>query len=225
MTTLVVIAKECLPGRVKTRLHPPFSLVDAARIASASLADTLNAADSLLASRRILYFMGDNAPAEAAGYELLQQPQGTLDQRIAAVFDVCSGPTVLIGMDTPQVSGQNLGVMFDPWPIGTDAWFGPAADGGFWALALADPRGDLVRGVRMSRSDTGKIQRRRLTDAGLRVHDLPQLIDIDTAESLDRATSGLPGLATSRVVRNIRATTGAATLHASTPTNRRVVFS
>ena len=44
MTTLIVIAKECVPGRVKTRLHPPFSLEQAAEIASACLADTLDAA-------------------------------------------------------------------------------------------------------------------------------------------------------------------------------------
>ena len=44
MSALVVIAKECLPGRVKTRLHPPFTMAEAAAIAAASLADTLAAA-------------------------------------------------------------------------------------------------------------------------------------------------------------------------------------
>ena len=33
MTTLIVIAKEPLPGRAKTRLHPPFTLEQAAELA------------------------------------------------------------------------------------------------------------------------------------------------------------------------------------------------
>ena len=41
MTTLLVIAKEPLPGRVKTRLTPPFTPEEAARLAEAALADTL----------------------------------------------------------------------------------------------------------------------------------------------------------------------------------------
>ena len=36
MTTLMVVAKEPIAGRVKTRLHPPFSLVQAAQLAAAA---------------------------------------------------------------------------------------------------------------------------------------------------------------------------------------------
>lgn len=205
MTTLVVIAKECLPGRVKTRLHPPFSLADAARIAHASLVDTLTAVNALPASRRILFFQGDNPPLEASDFEVLPQPPGTLDQRIGAAFDACAGPTLLIGMDTPQVGEESLGIVFDTWPADVDAWFGPAVDGGFWALALAVPCGDLVRGISMSQRDTGDIQRRRLADAGLRVRNLPQLTDIDTVRSLETVAGLIPGSATSRTLREIRA--------------------
>ncbi|HEY3649911.1 MAG TPA: hypothetical protein VGL33_18240, partial [Streptosporangiaceae bacterium] len=38
---IVVIAKEPYPGRVKTRLTPPFTPVQAAELAAASLSDTL----------------------------------------------------------------------------------------------------------------------------------------------------------------------------------------
>ncbi|MEU9245286.1 hypothetical protein AB0D77_38395, partial [Streptomyces sp. NPDC048385] len=41
MTTLLVIAKEPRPGRVKTRLTPPFTPREAAALAEAALADTL----------------------------------------------------------------------------------------------------------------------------------------------------------------------------------------
>ena len=185
MTTLVVIAKECLPGRVKTRLHPPLSLEQAAELAAASLDDTLAALAALPATRRILAFDGVIAPPAAAGYEILPQVEGTLDLRLAAVFDACEGPTVLVGMDTPQLTSALLAPVFDAWTGDVDAWLGFANDGGFWALALKDPigdlvRGDLIRGVPMSRSDTGALQLKRLTDAGLRVSLLPTLTDVDT---------------------------------------------
>lgn len=212
-TTLVVIAKECVPGRVKTRLHPPFSLEEAATIAEASLLDTLESGAELPAARRILYFDGAAVPPEAAGWDVVAQSAGSLDERIASIFDLCHGPTVLIGMDTPQVTPQVLAPIFEPWPPGLDAWFGPANDGGFWALALAEPRaglirtglrGDLIRGVPMSRSDTGSIQRQRMLDAGLAVRDLPELVDIDTVGELFTVADALPASRLAEAVRSIR---------------------
>ena len=202
MTTLVVIAKECLPGRVKTRLHPPLSLEQAAELAAASLDDTLAALAALPATRRILAFDGVIPPRAAAGYEILPQVEGTLDLRLGAVFDACAGPTVLVGMDTPQVTSALLEPVFTDWTDDVDAWFGFANDGGFWALALADPaaallrgdrtRGDLIRGVPMSRSDTGALQLKRLTDAGLRVNLLPTLTDVDTIDDAHRVAGIAP---------------------------------
>jgi uncharacterized protein len=180
MTALVVIAKECLPGRVKTRLHPPLSLEQAARVAAASLADTLEAVASLPATRRILLFDGVNAPAGSEAYEIVPQVAGGLDRRLAAVFDLVDEPTVLIGMDTPQLTAAMLQPVFAEWPVSVDAWFGPANDGGFWALALREPSGVLLRGVPMSQDDTGAHQLRRLAQNGLLVEFLPELVDVDT---------------------------------------------
>ncbi|MEC5183167.1 glycosyltransferase A (GT-A) superfamily protein (DUF2064 family) [Cryobacterium sp. MP_3.1] len=182
MTTLIVIAKECLPGKVKTRLHPPLSLEQAAELAAASLNDTLAAVAALPATRRVLAFDGVVAPAAADGYDILPQVAGGLDERLGAIFDGCTGPAVLIGMDTPQVTADVLAPLFEAWPDDVDAWFGPAADGGFWALGLRHPDGDLIRGVPMSQSDTGTHQLARLRAAGLRVRLLPTLTDVDHIE-------------------------------------------
>jgi len=185
MTAIVVFAKECLPGRVKTRLHPALSFEQAAELAAASLDDTLAAALALPASRRILAFDGMVPPATAAAFEVLPQVSGDLDERLAAIFDSVEGPVLLVGMDTPQLSATLLDPVFTHWDNTTDAWFGPANDGGFWALALAEPRpgvtrGKLIRGVPMSRDDTGALQLTRLRNAGLRVRQLPLLTDVDT---------------------------------------------
>jgi glycosyltransferase A (GT-A) superfamily protein (DUF2064 family) len=105
------------------------------------------------------------------------QARGPLDERLACAFAAVPGPALLVGMDTPQVTPDLLAV---DWHA-ADAVFGPAADGGFWALGLRAPEPSLLRGVPMSTARTGAIQRARLLAAGLRVVDLPQLRDVDTA--------------------------------------------
>jgi glycosyltransferase A (GT-A) superfamily protein (DUF2064 family) len=192
LTTLVVMAKECVPGRVKTRLSPPFSLAQAARIAQASLEDTLTFGSALEVTRRVLCFAGTHPPADAGDWEVVAQEHGGLDERIAAVLDGCTGPTLLIGMDTPQLRTEHIALAL-AWPDDADALLGMAEDGGFWALALREPAGSLVRGIPMSRPDTGARQRERLEAAGLRVRDLPMLTDLDTAASLAVVAADLPG--------------------------------
>jgi glycosyltransferase A (GT-A) superfamily protein (DUF2064 family) len=179
--TLLVIAKEPVPGRVKTRLTPPYTPHEAAALAEAALTDTLRTVLQAPARRRLLVLDGCPGPWLPPGFEVVPQVSGGLDERIAAAFAHCDdGPALLVGMDTPQVTPDHLaGVGRDDH----DAWFGPAADGGFWALGLAEPvrAGTLVRGVPMSTDRTGEIQRDRLTTAGLKVADLPVLRDVDTA--------------------------------------------
>ena len=182
MTTIIIIAKETLPGRVKTRLHPPLSLEQAAELAAASVADTLETLASVPADRRILLFDGENPPPGSQDFEVIPQSEGDLDERLAAIFDLVTDRALLVGMDTPQLSPDHISCFIDNEPT-VDAWFGPARDGGFWALGMEEPRGDLIRGVPMSRDDTGAIQLSRLHLAGLTVKILPPLTDVDTIES------------------------------------------
>ncbi|MFD6906022.1 MULTISPECIES: TIGR04282 family arsenosugar biosynthesis glycosyltransferase [unclassified Streptomyces] len=185
--TLLVIAKEPRPGRVKTRLTPPFTPEEAAALAEAALADTLEAVARTPARRRVLVLDGTPGPWLPAGVEVVPQCAGGLDERLAAAFAGCDGPALLIGMDTPQVTPELLTVDF----ADCDAYFGPAEDGGFWALGLAEPDPGLLRGVPMSTPDTGAAQRRRLTR--LRVRDLPLLRDVDTADDAAVVAATAPG--------------------------------
>ena len=176
-TTLLIIAKQPVPGKVKTRLVPPCTYEQAAALAEAALADTLHTLLLAPARRRVLVLDGQPGPWLPPGFEVVPQRGGLLDERLAWAFAAVRGPALLVGMDTPQVTPDLLTVDWD----GTDAVFGPAADGGFWALGLRDPDPDLLRGVPMSTARTGAIQRARLVTAGLRVVDLPELRDVDTA--------------------------------------------
>ncbi|MFG2019600.1 TIGR04282 family arsenosugar biosynthesis glycosyltransferase [Actinomadura geliboluensis] len=178
---LVVIAKEPAPGRVKTRLTPAYTPGQAAALAEAALCDTLAAVAAAPAGRRVLALDGAPGPWLPAGFTVVPQRGGGLDERLAAAFtDAWAGrPLVLIGMDTPQVTPALLRraarALRD-----RDAVLGPAADGGYWLLGLRRPDPRLLRGVPMSRPDTGTAQLARLRGAGLRVGLLPELTDVDT---------------------------------------------
>jgi hypothetical protein len=176
-TTLLVIAKQPVPGRVKTRLVPPCTYEQAAGLAEAALADTLHTVLRIPARRRVLVLDGRPGPWLPPGFEIVPQRGGPLDERLADAFAAVRGPALLIGMDTPQVTPELLTVDWNA----ADAYFGPAADGGFWALGLRVPAPALLRGVPMSTASTGAVQRARLLAAGLRVVDLPELRDVDTA--------------------------------------------
>ncbi len=180
---LRVLAKTPLPGRVKTRLCPPLSSRQAALVAAAALADTLEAVAATPAASRTLVLEGAWWPGVPAGFQVVHQVQGTHAERIAAAFPVGEGPALLIGMDTPQVSAELLAaatrsLMAD----GSEAVLGQAADGGWWALGMRAPDPGVVRDVPTSTPDTGRLQAARLRAAGWRVRRLPVLRDVDTVE-------------------------------------------
>jgi hypothetical protein len=203
MTTIVVMAKECRPGSVKTRLSPPYTPVQAALIAEASLRDTLDTLASAPATRRVLCLDG-SVDFDTRGWEIVAQSPGTLDERIAEAIDGCRGPTIVVGMDTPQISAAHISEPLQHWPTEVDAFFGPATDGGYWLLGLRHPHGDHVRGVPMSQPDTGALQRARLVEAGLVTRDLVTLTDIDTAESLGAVRSQLADGRLSHLLADLR---------------------
>jgi glycosyltransferase A (GT-A) superfamily protein (DUF2064 family) len=205
VSALVVIAKECLPGRVKTRLHDEFTREEAAGIASASLAMTLDVGRRLRVDHRILYLDGGAAAIRTAGFDVVTQPSGTLDERLAHLFDMLDEPTLLIGMDTPQVRVSQL-----RFPDRTDAVIGAADDGGFWALGMREPRGDVIRGIPMSRGDTGAQQRASLAAAGLTIAELDGLRDVDLPADALAVADLLPGSVFARAVAAARRRSSAA---------------
>ena len=193
----VVIAKEPVPGRVKTRLSPPFTPAEAALLAEAALADTLAAMAAAPVSRRVLAL--DGAPGDwlPAGFDVIPQRGGGLDERLAAAFADAHAtqplPMVLVGMDTPQVTARLLADAAGSLVSGeADAVFGPATDGGFWLLGLRRPDRSLLAGVPMSRPDTGRLQFDRLTSAGLRVAMAPELTDVDTFREAELVAGTAP---------------------------------
>ena len=177
----------------------PLTPQTAAALAQLSLSRTLDSVRTLPARRRLLVMDGTPIARKApAGFTVLPQASGGLDKRLAAICDAVSGPLLIIGMDTPQVSRDHVAPLLHDWSAAGarhEAWMGPATDGGFWALALLRPDGDLIRGVPMSDATTGARQLARLAAAGLSVGMLPELRDMDHFSDALQIAAEIPGSA------------------------------
>ena len=190
---LLVIAKEPVAGRVKTRLCPPCTPSQAARLARAALEDTLAACDRAAGGgRRVLVLAGRPGAWVPPGWEVVGQRGEGLAARLAAAFADAGGPALLVGMDTPQVSPELLGSGLAALER-ADAVFGPALDGGYWAIGLRRPDASVFAGVPMSRAYTGAFQRARLAALGLRTVDLPPLRDVDDIAGARAVAAEAPG--------------------------------
>lgn len=184
-TRIVVLAKAPVPGLSKTRLQSRWSPQQSAALARAALLDTLDTVSSIGNIRRELVLEGefDELPS---GFVVRRQVSGDLSARIHAAFGGDDVPTLLVGMDTPQLTVDDLERGLSALET-HDACLGRAVDGGWWALGLAHPQRDaaLVLGIATSTATTGQRQADRLLVAGLRVAPLRELRDVDLPEDAE----------------------------------------
>lgn len=191
---MLVVAKAPVAGQVKTRLVPPLSYEEAARVAEASLAQTLQAVSDSSADRKLLALDGEPGGWIPPGFAVFSQVDGTLGTRLAAAWFEADGPGLQIGMDTPQVTSQLIDdCLRRLCTPGISAALGLAPDGGWWALGMRERWGtDVFRDVPMSTDRTGQKQLESLHAAGHTVSLLPMLRDVDTAADADVVAGSIP---------------------------------
>jgi glycosyltransferase A (GT-A) superfamily protein (DUF2064 family) len=203
-STVLVMAKAPEAGRVKTRLCPPCTFEEAARIAGAALVDTLEVVGRCGADRTVLALDGEPGAWLPPGVEVVAQLGTTFAERLEAAWSTMDGPCLQIGMDTPQVSATLLDDGLDRVHRGR-AVLGPASDGGWWALGLPRPVPLLFRDVRMSTPTTGASQIRALRTRGLEPELLAELRDIDTIDDAAAVAATIPSSRTAAALATVRA--------------------
>ncbi|MDT7743022.1 MAG: uncharacterized protein QOE59_2100 [Actinomycetota bacterium] len=205
---VLVLAKAPVPGRAKTRLSPPATPEGAAGVAAAALLDTLDAAAATPRARVVVALEGsiDEAvraaeiDAALAPHIVVAQRGHTLGERITAAHaDVAAAfpgaVSVQVGMDTPQLDVRLLDEALRTVEAGADAALGLALDGGWWSLALRDPRrAGIIADVPTSTDRTGRLTLDALRAALGRdaVAALPALSDVDTADDAVRVCELVP---------------------------------
>ena len=195
--TALIVAKAPVPGLAKTRLAAALGDRVAAGIAAAALLDTLDAvADTHLAAK-VVAMTGDLASAcqseaireRLSGFTVVEQRGDSFADRLAnAHADAASAagpmPVLQIGMDTPQVTAELL-TRCARALLGAHAVVGPARDGGWWLLGVADAAtAECLRLVPMSRPDTGAMTYAALLQTGSPVIVLEELADVDTVADI-----------------------------------------
>jgi uncharacterized protein len=189
---VLVLAKEPVPGRVKTRLSPPCTPAQAAEVAAAALSDTMNTVRSIEVSRRVLVFDG-RPSGEGEGFEVIGQRGDGLAERLANAFEDAGAPALLIGMDCPQMSPFTLADAIATLELQRfDAVLGATVDGGYWAIGLKRADRAVFAGIPMSTPHTFAAQFARLHALGLRVGLLPVLQDVDHFSDATAVASMIP---------------------------------
>lgn len=204
---LVVIAKEPRPGFVKTRLCPPCTETEAAQIAEAALARTLDVVRSVPATRYVLALDGRPGAWLPMGFDVIAQRPGDLGARLQGVFDdcfaECDDPVIIIGMDTPQVGRAHLDRAVAALHDGSSAVLGPASDGGYWLIGLRHTGFRLFDDVPMSVGHTRAHQTASLRSNGYTVAEIDELRDIDLPNDALHVAQSLPGTPFADLVQRI----------------------
>lgn len=183
---LVIMLKEPVAGRVKTRLGQDIGMSAAAwwfRHQSAALIRRLQsprwetwlavAPDTALHSR-----------VWPATLPRMAQGQGDLGVRMKRILQSSHGPVVLIGADIPGVQPVHIARAFTR--LGAHQLvFGPAVDGGFWLVGAKGRQAvphTLFQGVRWSHTSTLAECLAGVEPA--RVAMIDRLQDVDTISDL-----------------------------------------
>jgi rSAM/selenodomain-associated transferase 1 len=198
---VAVIAKEPVAGRVKTRLSPPCSSVQAACVAEAALVDTLAAVQAARVARRVVVLDGEVGDWLPEGFDVVPQVTGNLGDRLAAAFAAIGGPVIVVGMDTPQLGPTSIEAAADSLCVeGVDAVLGRALDGGYWTIGFRRRVHGAFTGVPMSADDTADQQLSRLRKLELSVAEIHTLRDIDRWEDALAVARDHPDLITAAAV-------------------------
>jgi uncharacterized protein len=190
---LVVIAKEPVPGAVKTRLAPLVGADGAARVAAAMLADTVAVMTQVDAEPWVCFAPPDargRMARLAPGCGLLAQVQGDLGDRLAACFATLLGGgaerVVIVAADTPHVPRATYEAAFALLDQ-VEVVLGPAEDGGYYLVGAKAALPELFVGVPMGTEVVLQVTIQRALRRGLRIATVPMLRDLDRLEDLQAA--------------------------------------
>ena len=194
---LIVFVKAPRPGSVKTRIAEALGAKAAAAIYRI-LAERVLA--NLAGLREVeLRFAPDDALPEIApwlrrGWRACPQGEGDLGVRLqrafADAFAAGARRVVVIGSDCPEVGAADIR---EAWQAlaGADVALGPARDGGYWLIGLAQPQPRLFTDMPWSTAGVFRQTVERAGALGLRVARLRQLADVDTAADWKNFVAGL----------------------------------
>jgi uncharacterized protein len=174
--TVIVFAREPVPGQTKTRLIPAIGKNNAAALADAFNRDALAKAKRLAAAELVI---AGSAPGGAKrsryfktlardfGAWIVEQGAGHLGARMAAAMRpfTNAGGALLMGTDTPSLPVKMLtknADLFETHPL----VIAPTLDGGYYLVAMRGKLSDIFKPLNWGGDDVLVKTLHRLRDAG-----------------------------------------------------------
>lgn len=199
--TLLVVAKQPIPGQTKTRLCPPLSHAQAADLYECFLRDTLDIMRKVSDVKCVIGFLPENAHAYfhqlAPDMELIRQYGASLGERLDYVLTEVlangSQRAVVMDSDSPTLPVEYVSQAFDQL-TDADVVIGPTRDGGYYLIGMKQPQPHLLRQVQMSTPHVLNDTLALAESIGLAVALLPTWYDIDTIADLHQINSEITEL-------------------------------
>lgn len=199
LCALAVMTKAPRAGKVKTRLTPPLTAEEAAKLNTCFLRDTARAIANTAReelSRGIAVYLPAGAeetyaeilPAE---FELIPQRGEVLGERMAMAFeDLFSlgfDSVCLIGSDSPtlpqQVFSQAAQILAEPQD---QVVLGPSEDGGYYLIGLKKRHRLLLENIAWSTGHVLEQTIEKARESNLKTQLLPTWYDVDDWTTLRR---------------------------------------
>jgi uncharacterized protein len=204
-----IFAKVPRPGLVKTRLVPPLTPEEAARVARVCIEETLRRFPAEVPADWTLFLDEEPEPwlerlATERGVARARQGNGDLGARLARAFRFlrdhgarrAGAPgarrVVVIGSDSPTLDPERVRMAIE---ILDDAEIvlGPTLDGGYYLVGASVDCEALFQGIPWGTERVMAATMERAAEAGWRVAILPPWYDLDQIADLRRAAADAAG--------------------------------
>jgi rSAM/selenodomain-associated transferase 1 len=191
---LVVVAKEPVPGKVKTRFIPQLSPADAAGLYRCSLHDRITEISALNGVDRAIAYTPEDArdtftELSLDGFELFAQRGKGLGERLNNIFqdNLARGyqAVSIVDSDSPDlpksIINESFGLLLSKQ---AEVVLGPCHDGGYYLVGLRKPYPELFRNIPWSTKNVLSTTLEKARKMGLNVRLLSRWNDLDTFEDI-----------------------------------------
>ena len=191
---VVIVAKEPIPGKVKTRLSPEISSVDAASLYRCFLIDRIKGIGALTGVDRGVAYTPEEAIGTFSampldGFDLFPQRGADLGERLSNIFldKLATGydAVSIVDSDSPDLPNslirESLQLLLSKQ---AEVVFGPCHDGGYYLVGMRRPHPELFRNIPWSTASVLYLSLEKSRKLGLNVKLLSFWNDLDTFEDL-----------------------------------------
>jgi uncharacterized protein len=198
-SALIIMAKEPQVGATKTRLCPPLTLADAAKLYEVLLWDTIKMVSDISDIDLAIAI----TPPESTTYFQQISPEGTqlipvgcadigecLTYVLGKLLAIGYKRVIALNSDGPSLPPEYI-YQAEQSLDHHDLVFGPAEDGGYYLVGFKEMYVEIFSGIEWSTPQVLLQTLQKVTALGLSVQLLPPWYDIDTAEDIERLQAEL----------------------------------